>query len=247
MRLAYLTCAWPGARQYPDGRSGVGTEGFYVRQQHRMLTTLPHTLDRVVVVVNALAEDAPDADGPVAEPAPDFLAALDALAVDPAVGCPVDVLYRPSNLGRAYGAWSYAYGQYRDRFDAYITNEDDYVFRLPQWDVRLLTALAEAGDDVGHVCGYCEPNDGHAAWFNGILRQRALEAMWQAHGELIHRARPVQENQREFTKALTALGWRTTDLTDRYRVQFWQTKQVFGAAGTPLLAVPVQIVEDAAT
>ena len=209
--ILYVIAAWGGPRrtrvpEYDRDRS------FFLRTHLEQVAALEH--DCEVLVVNNVGE----------QPFPGYAAYLDHLPAG------ITLLHRP-NEGMSYGAWSFAYGLYRDRFRYYLLMEDDYVPTLDHFDTLLRDLLEERGLD--YLGGYYDqkgPFPPHMGCSCGLVRQTALERVWLRYGRLPHPPNSVygqveQQGQVALGQALLQTGGTLGDYTDVYATPY------FGQAG----------------
>lgn len=214
-RINYVLCTWSGPRRVNDPRVDRDP-AYYLRQHVHSLVHLPHNLDQITVMVPENPK----------EPAA-FRRYLERELPQKIQFANVEVIERP-NVGMSYGSLSDCYVKYRTEFDFYMFMEDDYVFTQPYFDALHLEVMQQ-NPDCGYLCGlaWATPPPLHAGIANGMMRTKALEAIFVATDGWIPHARDGQSynlNERHGqigqSQAFIAMGYKLLDWKDRFRVRF---------------------------
>ncbi len=133
---------------------------------------------------------------------------------------PVEIIFR-QNKGFSYGAWNNAFVKYRDKFDYYIFNEDDYFLVDDNFDDYLVNSFNKY-KNCGYFCGVAYEEDyypTHAANCFGITSSKILNEIYSKHGKLPGEMDSYPEmGQLDHSKAYTDLGYEFYDVRDTYKV-----------------------------
>jgi hypothetical protein len=176
-KVCYMCCFWLGDRRsitdkYRNDRLS------YLKQQIEDLNTYNHNLSRIMFIFNledehlGLFEEAKSI-------IPEYIK-----------GIPVTIIPR-QNIGMSYGAWSYAFGIFRNDYDYFIFNEDDYFINQHNFDSYFINKF-ESKINIGYLCLLvANPIWGgdyktHAANSVGISSNKVLNEIWCKYGCLPH-------------------------------------------------------------
>ena len=95
------------------------------------------------------------------------------------------------NIGMSYGAWDEVFQNYKNDFDYYIFNEDDYNFVQDNWDQYLVNKFNFYGD-CGYVCPMVKEPMPHSNYkkntihSTGISSGKVLNKLLDTYKELPH-------------------------------------------------------------
>ena len=145
----------------------------------------------------------------------------------------VDVLIR-ENLGLSYGAFSDAFETYREFYDYFIFNEDDYFPIEENWDeylIRKYNSLPNSGylSAMTRESDVWNKNRRHAGHCFGISSTKNLNIVFEKYGGLPHSRETnnysaQEEVQIQFTQCFEEVGLRNYDIREEYRVSFARTE-----------------------
>jgi hypothetical protein len=215
----YICCCWLGERRsttdaYRRDRLA------YVKEQIKTLSNFNHSLGRIVFVFN-LEEEHLDLFKEANELIPDFIN-----------GSPVTVISR-ENVGLSYGAWSDVFGMYREKYDYYIFNEDDYFVNQHDFDTYMVNKF-NSMINVGYLCLLTVNPSPHYPWDEvhagnsvGISSTKVLNELWEIYGMLPHAhqkndkindryAEAEQGGQIGQTNAIFKMGYNIFDTREDY-------------------------------
>jgi hypothetical protein len=133
---------------------------------------------------------------------------------------PVELIFR-QNKGFSYGAWNDVFKKYREEFDYYIFNEDDYFIADDNFDDYLVKSFNQY-QNCGYFCGVAYEQDyypTHAANCFGITSSKILNEIYQKHGKLPGEMDTYPEmGQLDHSKAYIDLGYEFYDLRETYKI-----------------------------
>lgn len=185
--------------------------------QNQQLTTLKHSLDRILIVVNEA-----NASEDYEEALRDF----------------IDPLRIPNGPQGSYGAWRAGYLDNPD-YEWYFFLEDDYTFFMDDFDQKMIdlwtpetTYLAERVDEYG-------PHGRHTSISNGLTRGDILASVnWN------HLTAQGQYNAQVQVGWSRMFGEGTRDITSKYGSPFFVQPGSFNdsAPYNPPLIGPVQMI-----
>lgn len=225
MKVNYVCPCWSGWRRGGDDLYNKD-RSLYLRVQLLRLLYLNHSLSQITICI-------PQNDKEPKEFS-DFLYKFPDKIKDTPV-----VIFKTENTISSYGPYNFVFEKYRDKFDAYILIEDDYVFTQHNFD-SILTKYLEKDKNVGYWCsrvGICEDNTPTASVSNGIVPAWAFEKIKNKYGCIPY------AGQIEFSNAFRDTNIKMKDFGNRYRVPFYG----FGSCAwfyhfnNADLIVPVQI------
>jgi hypothetical protein len=183
--INYVVACWMGPRRFQDPRANEDP-WYYIKLQLEWLAKIPHKIDQITFVLNLDRMVRPV----------DFWNLVGASELKPLI----QFFTRP-NVGISYGIFNDVVKHYGARFDAYILNEDDYVFAEPNFDAFLEERLFQ-DPKLGCVCGLvggagAPPKQitddsvmkfgvPHPSAFFGLYRTETLLSIIQKSGRLPH-------------------------------------------------------------
>jgi len=95
------------------------------KKQIEYLLAVPHNLTSIIFTINFRKED--------------YHYVSEIFAITPKqIGSAEVILSFRENFGLSYGGWNDTFKKYKDKYDYYIFNEDDYFFIEPNWDTYLV-------------------------------------------------------------------------------------------------------------
>ena len=134
------------------------------------------------------------------------------------------------NYGMSYGAWSDMFVKYKNEFDYYIFNEDDYFFVQDNFDEYLINKFNSL-PNCGYLAGlireqYAYGNLKCAGMSTGISSFTVLKKVFDKYGELPHsKGKNYYDNEIEGqinqTHLLLKLGYEIYDIREEYKLRFW--------------------------
>ena len=219
-KVCYVCCVYFGDRRCAV--SGYNEDRLlYIREHVKSLEELAHNLDKIVFVFNLEQEHFK------------FFEEAKNIIPERIHSANVEVIAR-ENYGMSYGAWSDVYGKYREHFDYYIFNEDDYFFTKEYFDDYLVNKF-NSYTNIGYLCGVAmNPAPGvpwvtHAGNSVGISSSRVLEELYNKFGCLPHGKRKIddiderygleeQEGQVSQTYEIFKMGYNIYDIREDYSV-----------------------------
>jgi hypothetical protein len=216
LKTNYVLCCWSGARRVNDPRL-ASDPAYYLRHHIKSLFDLPHQLTQISIMVPR-NPDEPKSYRSLLKRLPSRIQ-----------GANVVVMERP-NIGMSYGSFSDCFKRYRSEFDYYFFMEDDYVFTQPYFD-QIHVDRMEDNPDVGYLCGlaWATPAPLHAGISNGIIRTKALEAVWamseDGESQIPHAPNSdygTNERMGQIGQsvAIQKAGYKLVDWSDRYKILF---------------------------
>jgi len=202
---------------------------FYYKKQIEYLSTIPHNLSSIIFTINFRKED--------------YHYVSEIFAITPKqIGSAEVILSFRENFGLSYGGWNDTFKKYKDKYDYYIFNEDDYFFIEPNWDVYLVNKY-EKSENCGYLCvavrnpDYWNNYKKHAGHSTGIASTENLLKVWDKFNCLPHNNVDVdfkngesdknylgaEKSQIMFSFAFIELGMNVLDIFEDYRVPFNMT------------------------
>jgi hypothetical protein len=192
---------------------------FYLKTQIEYLKNVNHSLEKIIFNFNIREEDY------------HFIPKIFEITPRKILNSEVEVRFR-KNFGMSYGAWSDVFGEYREIFDYYIFNEDDYFFVENNWDQYLVNKFNSL-ENCGYLCivvregkyEWCNFKK-HAGHASGISSFDALNKVYQKYGELPHSKEgdyhsAEQLGQINQSHSFIEIGYEIYDVRDDYRVSFF--------------------------
>ena len=192
----------------------------FLKTQIFYLEKYSHSLNKIIFNFNMREQDYP------------FVSQIFNLTPKYIQGTEVEINFR-KNQGISYGAWSELYGKYKDFYDYFIFNEDDYFFTQNNWD-KYLVEKYNSYPDCGYLCPFTrEPHvwnsfKKHAGHSTGIASQENLKKIWDKYGQLPNNTQTDyisgQYTQVDFGFAFIEVGLNIYDIRDDYAVPFSWTE-----------------------
>ena len=235
MRINYVIAIWTGARHL----SRIDKNGHYLFAHLDQLGKLAKSLSQITVGYPYYETEPPR-----------FRIQLNRLPKE-IDGIPLSVVPM-INSGKSYGQLSRIYGATRGQFDYYIFMEDDYVPFLDNFDT-LLADLIQRDPDCGYLCSVYgeEKNEpSGAAVSTGIIRAKALEAVWEKFGCIPHIPLGPINEQAVFSQAFLQTGWKIKDYLQDYSSPYLskeETQDVIVIYGDPTnkhILGPIQMLDE---
>lgn len=245
MKINYVISSWGGSRRASSGKYN------FLKSQIEALNEVKHNLEFVTVAYC-------DNVDPSEDQSFEYFEYIDALKNgEIKTNFKVSLINRP-NLGLSYGAFSDVYGIYRNCFEFYIFMEDDLVFIKDYFDEILVDLLEKRGPECAYLCGILRdvgtPNE-HAGSSVGILRQSALEDLWQKHHMIPHqRKTSIQyisaHSQVIMSTGILEAGYKLSDIGPEYGCVTWWPNAEADLKGVPaeerageMLFLPTQLTK----
>jgi len=177
-KVCYVCCFYFG-----DRRSSTETYNrdrlSYIKQQISDLSEFKHNLDRIIFVFN-LDKNHLEIFESFANKIPSQIQ-----------NTKVDIICR-ENIGLSYGGWSETFSIYKNSFDYYIFNEDDYFINDHDFDSYLVNKFNSYGN-IGYLAGMItnpfpekplqKPYAGNSF---GISSYKVLNHLYTQFGSLPH-------------------------------------------------------------
>lgn len=219
--VCYIACFYLGDRRCP-------VEGYkedpliFIKEHLSSLVEFSHSLTRIVFVFNL-----EDSHREIFESAKRII---------PEKIRDSEVIIIPrKNVGMSYGAWSDVYSLYRDEFDYYIFNEDDYVVNQHNFDFYLVNKF-NSFRNIGFLSAIAtNPSENfpnlktHAGNSFGITSSSILEEIFLKFGCLPHAGKNLSDPSQNYklneeegqvlqTGEIFNLGYNIFDIREDYRV-----------------------------
>lgn len=185
----------------------------YIKKQIETLENYKHALSKIVFSFNIVPNH--------------YNLLTDVIKIIPKFiqGAEVDIIIR-DNIGMSYRAWVEAYVKYKDMYEYFIFNEDDYFFIQNNWDEYLINKF-NSYNDCGYFCCWVRephPNDDYkkfAAFAAGVSSNTVLSTIIDKLIKL-----PIVDNyhkdlQNDFSFLFIQNGYNLYDIRDDYRFQFF--------------------------
>jgi hypothetical protein len=215
----YICCFWLGERRSTTNAYAEDKLA-YVKEQIKTLSEFEHSLSRIVFVFN-LEEEHEVIFNEAIRIIPEYIK-----------GTIVNVIRR-DNIGLSYGAWSDAFGKYREECDYFIFSEDDYFINQHNFD-RYFVDKFNSKINIGYLClltiNPSPENPGtpvHAGNSVGISSKKVLNQIWDKYGMLPHSTKKIDDllnrycegemnGQIDQTNAIFNLGYNIFDIREDY-------------------------------
>ena len=193
---------------------------FFLKQQLAHLSYFKHNLSEICLIFN------------LEESHKTYIDEVKKLVPTKIQNAKVNIMLR-ENIGFSYGGWSDLFNQYKDQYDYFIFNEDDYFFIEDNWDEYLIKKY-NTHSDCGYLCPMVrEPNHWngyrkHLGHSSGIASNKNLKKVANKFGKL-----PYGENkdyvggeitQLHFGFSFIEVGLNLYDFRDDYSLTFAWTE-----------------------
>ena len=218
-KSCYIAVFWLGDRR-KEVNENKKDKLFYLKNHLSYLSNYSHNLNDIFLVFNLEKEHEK------------YLPEIDKIVPDQIQGSKVTIITR-KNEGLSYGAWSDTFKIYKNDYDYYIFNEDDYFFVQNNWDQYLIDKF-NSYNNCGYICPLVkEPilaHDfkKHAGHSTGISSGEALNKVLNKFGELPHYTTnnyiEGEFSQVIFSYSFIEVGYDIYDIRDDYRVFFSRTE-----------------------
>lgn len=218
---AYVIAAWGGARRVAD-EFYDHDRTIYLRKHIQQLQELRHGLDLVVVAVpRDNGQDGAFFDY-VHQELPDKIVQPDGHETK------VEVLWRDSNKGLAFGSFDDAFQKWKDEIVWWYWFEDDYVPMLHRFDFEM-KKIWHQSQGISFLAARVNRHDTqgmpHAIISIGMTRTEKILAVEEYHGGLVYLRDEGDEylphedfmSQRRFTHTFSDVG-RLYDCVHRFSV-----------------------------
>jgi len=189
----------------------------FLKKQIETLYQYTHSLDKIVFNFNIRDKDYKYVSD-VFKLIPKFIQ-----------GVSVDVNFR-DNQGMSYAAWVENFNKYKNEYDYFIFNEDDYFFVEDNWDQYLINKY-NSYPDCGYLCPIMrEPHHWneyrkHAGHSVGIASTKNILKLKNGLPSLNSiDYSSVEEIQKKFSFCFIEAGLNVYDVRDDYRVAFGWTE-----------------------
>ena len=193
---------------------------FFLKQQLAHLSYFRHNLDEIFLIFN------------LDESHKEYIDEVKKLVPNKIQNAKVTLMLR-ENVGFSYGGWSDLFTQYKDKFDYFIFNEDDYFFSQNYWDEYLIKKY-NTYPDCGYLCPMVrEPNHWngyrkHLGHSSGIASNENLKKVTDKFGNLPYGKNKDyvggEETQLFFGFAFIEAGLNLYDFRDDYSLTFAWTE-----------------------
>jgi hypothetical protein len=190
----------------------------FLRKQIELLNDVFHNLKKIVFTINIETDH--------------YKILSSALKIIPKriKNTEVDVLIR-RNSGLSCGAFSDAFETYRNTYDYFIFNEDDYFPIEKNWDeylIRKYNSLPDSGYLSAVVNERKESNKirKYAGHCFGVSSTKNLNRVFEKYGKLPHPSETnnysvQEEDQIQFTYSFEEMGLKNYDIREEYRFSFY--------------------------
>jgi hypothetical protein len=216
-RTCYIINFYLGERRKTTRYSYQNDKLYFLKSQIETLEKYSHSLTKIIFNFNIREEDYP-LISTIFKITPKFIQ-----------GTEIEINFR-ENIGMSYGAWSDLSLKYKDEFDYFIFNEDDYFFIQNNWDSYLRDKYISY-PDCGYLClAIREPNiwneykkyAGHAS---GITSTSNLQKVIDKHGRIPFYRTSTEYSQGEksqhiFSFSYLEVGLNIYDIRDDYKLDF---------------------------
>ena len=177
-KVCYVCCCYLG-----DRRSAIEyyneDKSVYVKEQIKSLNEFNHDLSKIIFIFNMDPEHI-ELFEIVKKEIPKKIQNAD-----------VEIIVR-ENYGMSYAAFNEVYEKYRQDFDYYIFNEDDYYFNIQNFDEYLVTKF-NSYNNIGYLAALAvnpawdfQHTLTHAGNSVGITSSKVLEELYKKFGCLPH-------------------------------------------------------------
>ncbi len=137
------------------------------------------------------------------------------------------------NLGFSYGGWSDLFSKFKDKFDYFIFNEDDYFFAQDKWDDYLINKY-NSYPDCGYLCpmvreaNHYNEYKKHLGHSSGIASNKNLKKVIEKFGNLPYGKNKDyqggEDSQLNFGFSFIQVGLNLYDFRDDYALDFAWTE-----------------------
>lgn len=218
-KVCYVCCFWLGNRRCSTKTYDLDKTS-YLKSQIQTLFSFHHNLEKIIFVFN-LEEEHKEIFERMKEIIPNFIGNSE-----------VEIIVR-KNIGLSYGAWSHAFGLYKEKYDYYIFNEDDYFISQNDFDSYLVNKF-ESKIKCGYLCLLAtnpSPNNTqlpvHAGNSIGISSSKVLNQVWEKYGCLPHHDEEIPDQEERYnisghkgqisqTNSIFNLGYNIFDIRGDY-------------------------------
>lgn len=213
-KVCYVVSFWLGKRrveiqEYDDNKF------FFLEKQLYFLEKFKNNIDTVVFNFNLVYEHF------------DLFTHIFNLLPKKIKNSKIEINVR-QNVGMSYGGFSEVFLKYRNDFDYFIFNEDDYIFIEHNWDSYLLNKF-KSTKNCGYLSMIVSESDSsypkHASHSTGISSSLILNKLIDNFGELPHSKSEDYFNNELYgqikqTNEIVKLGYDIFDVRDDYKVLF---------------------------
>lgn len=162
MSSVYFLHAYAGPRLGGDHPDYMQDRSLYLRTHLDQLSKLQNNVDHVVISVNNYMSEPQEFS--------DIINVAENQGIE---------IYRRTNIGVSYGAWSELIDIYHNDFDYFFFMEDDYLYVKDNFD-KIMIDMFNEHDDTAFLCGLIGTGHGggdrvHAGSSNGVTSREILK------------------------------------------------------------------------
>lgn len=174
-KICFITNFWIGERRFEYSKYQKDNL-YFLKKQIECLQTYKHNLTKIIFNFNIIPEHYK------------YLSEVYSITPKQIQGAEVEINIR-ENVGISYGAWSDIFKKYKNKYDYYVFNEDDYFFVQHDWDTYLVNKH-NSYSDCGYLCMVLrEPAEWnnfkkHAGSSVGIASTENLMKVYSKYGKL---------------------------------------------------------------
>jgi len=189
----YIINFWLGERRY-EGSKHNEDIFYFLKKQIECLQNYKHNLTKIIFNFNIIPEHY------------SYIPYIFELVPKHIQGVEIEINFR-ENIGISYGAWSDNFAKYKNEYDYFIFNEDDYFFIQNNWDSYLVNKF-NSYDDCGYLCMFVhEPQEWnnfrkHAGSSVGIASTESLNKVFSKFGKLPSNSHPIDSTPEKLKVAL---------------------------------------------
>ena len=219
-KACYIINFYLGDRRKTIEEYKINDKLCFLKKQIETLHQYKHSLNKIIFNFNMRERD--------------FKYVSDIFKITPKYiqGTEVEINFR-ENIGGSYGAWNDLFETYKNNYDYYIFNEDDYFFIQDHWDNYLINKHNTLGD-CGYLCMVArEPNytNGYRKFLGmsvGIASSDNLMKIYNTKKSICNNNAieylQMEDIQKTFAMSFLEIGLNIYDIRDEYRLAFGWTE-----------------------
>ena len=218
-KVCYMCCCYLG-----DRRSSINTYNIdrlsYIKEHVKSLQEFKHNLDKIIFVFNLNPEHI------------ELFQQTKDIIPQKIQNTEVEIIVR-ENYGMSYAAFNEVFKKYKDNFDYYIFNEDDYFFNDHNFDTYLVNKF-NSYNNIGYLAGVVS-HPAYNFWINktcagnsvGITSYKILNELYEKFGCLPHPKKQINNDKENYklnedegqvaqTNEIFKLGYNIFDIREDY-------------------------------